>query len=253
MAEVNVYHLYPEHLNLYGDRGNILALCRRAGWYGLALNLVAIRPGDKIDFSRCDLLFMGGGQDYEQKLVAEDLQGRRSELLTAIEGGMVILAVCGSYQLLGRYYTTYRGEQIPGLDLLDLYTESGRRRITGNIVTESSLWDPPRTMAGFENHAGRTYLGPSVKPLGRVLSGFGNNGEDKTEGAVYKNMIGTYLHGALLPKNPWLTDYLLEKALQYRNQHFDFKPLDESIELKAHRAAVELTGSRRHKRRSTRF
>ncbi|MBS3943093.1 MAG: glutamine amidotransferase [Dethiobacter sp.] len=252
MAGINIYHLYPEHLNLYGDRGNILALCRRAEWYGLPYTLVHVRPGEKIDFARCDLLFMGGGQDYEQRLVAGDLKRHRSELLAAIEQGMVILAVCGSYQLLGRYYTTGKGDSIPGLDILDLYTKSGHKRMIGNIVTQSRLWEPPRTLAGFENHAGRTYLGPSVKPLGKVVHGFGNNGEDKSEGAVYNNVIGTYLHGALLPKNPWLADHLLRKAVSYRRQQFLFKPLDDKIELNAHRSALRLTGSRRHKLRSSR-
>ncbi|HOL17381.1 MAG TPA: glutamine amidotransferase [Bacillota bacterium] len=253
MAEINIYHLYPEHLNLYGDRGNIIALCRRAGWHGLPFNLVPVHPGDRIDFTRCDLLFMGGGQDYEQKMVAGDLKERRGELLDAVEKGMVLLAICGSYQLLGHYYTTSQGERIPGLGILDLYTEAGRKRMIGNIVTRSTLWDPPRTLAGFENHAGRTYLGSSVKPLGEVIYGHGNNGEDKTEGAVYNNVIGTYLHGALLPKNPWLTDYLLQKAVAYRNQQFAFKTLDESMELQAHRAAVQLTRSPWHKLRSSRF
>ncbi len=252
MTQINIYHLYPDHLNLYGDRGNILALCRRAYWYGLPVNLVAIQPGEEIDFSVCDLLFMGGGQDYEQKLVAGDLQGRHGNLLSAIEAGMAALAVCGSYQLLGRYYTTFKGERISGLDILDLHTEASRKRMIGNIVIRSNLWAPPRTLVGFENHAGCTYLGSSVKPLGEVVNGFGNNGEDKTEGVIYKNTIGTYMHGSLLPKNPWLTDYLLEKAVSYRNQQFKFEPLDESIELQAHQAAIQLTQSRRHKLRSSR-
>lgn len=244
---ITICHLYPEHLNLYGDRGNVLALCRRASWHGLPVNLVPIQPGERIDFTACDLLFMGGGQDHEQKLVAADLKSRRAEMLEAIERGMVILAVCGSYQLLGKYYYTAGGDRIPGLDILDLYTLAGRRRITGNIVTLCSLWDPPRTLAGFENHAGRTYLGPSLQPLGQVLSGRGNNGEDKTEGVVYKNIIGTYLHGSLLPKNPWLADYLLEKALAYRGQSLPLQTLDDTFETEAHNVAIRLAGARRAK------
>ncbi len=244
MAAINICHLYPEHLNLYGDRGNVLALCRRARWHGLPVNLVPVQPGERVDFAWCDLLFMGGGQDYEQKLVAGDLKGRRREMLEAIEQGMVILAICGSYQLLGQYYATFQGDRIPGLEILDLYTQAGRRRMIGNIVTRCSLWDPPRTLVGFENHAGRTFLGPSLRPLGEVLSGHGNNGEDKTEGVVYKNVIGTYLHGSLLPKNPWLADFLLEKALSYRNQHFTLRALDETVEAQAHRAAIRLTKTR---------
>ncbi|MEW5784067.1 MAG: glutamine amidotransferase [Bacillota bacterium] len=252
MAIINLYHLYPEHLNLYGDRGNVLALVQRALWHGIQVNLVPVQPGEKIDFTACDLLFMGGGQDYEQKLVAGDLKGRREEMLQAVEAGAVILAICGSYQLLGQYYATFQGERIPGLEILDLYTEAGRKRMIGNIVTRCNLWDPPRTLVGFENHAGRTFLGPSVQPLGQVVNGFGNNGTDKTEGVVYRNVIGTYLHGSLLPKNPWLTDYLLEKALAYRNQPFTFRELDETLERQAHEIAVQLAGSRMHKLRSTR-
>ncbi len=252
MTQINIYHLYPDHLNLYGDRGNVLALVQRASWRSLKVNLIAVQPGEKIDFKACDLLFMGGGQDYEQRLVAEDLKKRRGEMIQAIESGMALLAVCGSYQLLGQYYTTIKEERIPGLEILELYTEAGRKRMIGNIVTRCTLWEPPRTLVGFENHAGRTFLGASVQPLGEVVNGFGNNGEDKTEGVVYKNVIGTYLHGALLPKNPWLTDHLLQKALIYRNQNFDFQPLDETIEVQAHQAAVQLSGSRLHKLRATR-
>lgn len=253
MVKINIYHLYPDHLNLYGDRGNIIALCRRAGWHGLPFNLVSVHPGDRINFAKCDLLFMGSGQEYEQKMAVNALKERRDALLEAVERGMVILAIGGSYQLLGRYYTTVRGVRLPGLDILDLHTEAGRKRMIGNIVIRSALWDPPRTLVGFENHAGRTHLGPSVKPLGEVIHGHGNNGADKTEGAVYNNVIGTYLHGALLPKNPWLTDYLLQKAIAYRSQQFAFKSLDESMELQAHRAAIQLTRSPWHKLRSSRF
>ena len=252
MAQINIYHLYPEHLNLYGDRGNILALCRRARWHGLAVNLVPVQPGEAIEFGACDLLFMGGGQDIEQKMVAADLKKRRHEMLPAIEAGMVILAICGYYQLFGHYYTTLQGERIPGLEIIDLYTEAGHKRITGNIVVRCGLWDPPRTLVGFENHAGRTFLGKGVQPLGRVLHGRGNNGSDKTEGVIYRHVIGTYMHGSLLPKNPWLTDYLLAKALAYRGQSFVFKELDQTFEEQAHQTAVRLAGSRLHKWRATR-
>lgn len=252
MAIINIYHLYPGHLNLYGDRGNMLSLCRRANWHGLDVKVVTIEPGDRIDFSRCDLLFMGGGQDSDQKLVANDLKSRRSEMLRAIENGMAIFAVCGSFQLLGHYYKPLRGGEIGGLEIIDLFTEAGQERLIGNAVINCPLWEPPRTLVGFENHAGKTYLGPSVNPLGTVLVGHGNNGLDKKEGALYKNVIGTYLHGSLLPKNPWLTDYLLEKALSFRGQNHQFRDLDDSLEYQAHRSAVKLAGSRRHRIRSTR-
>ena len=245
MHEINICHLYPEHLNLYGDRGNILAIRRRAAWHGLKAKIIVVHPGEQIDFNRCDLLFMGGGQDHEQKLVAGDLKGRRGELLEAIDRGMVILAICGSYQLLGSYYETSRGEHIAGLEILDLHTQAGRRRLTGNIVTRCDLWDPPRTLVGFENHAGRTFLGTSLRPLGRVIRGHGNNGRDRTEGVVHRNVIGTYMHGSLLPKNPWLTDYLLEKALAYRGCKFTPQTLDETVETRAHEAAIRFARARR--------
>lgn len=247
MGKINIYHLYPAHLNLYGDRGNMLALCRRANWRDIEVNIVPVGPGEEIAFTSCDLLFMGGGQDSDQKLVAEDLKRRHREIQKAVQENMVIFAVCGSYQLLGHYYTTARGERIGGLDIVDLYTDAGRGRLIGNAVISCSLWDPPRTLAGFENHGGRTFLGPGVQPLGTVLYGFGNNGADKTEGAVYKNIIGTYLHGSLLPKNPWLTDHLLRKALAFRHQDTALRDLDDSLEEQAHQAAVNLAARRTHK------
>ena len=251
MTNLKIYHLYPANLNLYGDRGNIIALRKRAAWRSIKVEIIPIQPGDEIDFSRCDLLFMGGGQDSDQALVAEDLKKRRRELLQAVEEGMTILAVCGSYQLLGSYYVTGSGEKIGGLELIDLYTEAGQKRLIGNAVIHSTLWNPPRTLAGFENHAGKTYLGPSVNALGKVVHGFGNNGEDKLEGVRYKNIIGTYLHGALLPKNPWLTDLLLEKALAYRGFEHPLEPLDDTFELNAHNKAVYIAGSKKHKKRAT--
>ncbi|HOL18125.1 MAG TPA: glutamine amidotransferase, partial [Bacillota bacterium] len=155
MPRITICHLYPEHLNLYGDRGNILALLRRARWHGLEVRLIPIRPGYRFSLKQCDLLFMGGGQDAEQKMVCRDFQDRRLELIDYIQQGMAILAICGSFQLLGRYYTTAGGEQIPGLDLFDFYTEGGRKRMIGDIVTRCHCFSPPRTLVGFENHGGR--------------------------------------------------------------------------------------------------
>lgn len=235
MPQITIYHLYPEHLNLYGDRGNILALLRRARWHGLNVRLFPIRPGYKIGLKQCDILFMGGGQDAEQKMVYRDFQGRRLELIDYIEQGISILAICGSFQLLGRYYTAVDGEQIPGLNLFDFYTEAGRKRMIGDIVTRCAFISPQRTLVGFENHSGRTILGPGLKPLGTVMKGYGNNGSDRTEGMLYKNVIGTYLHGSLLPKNPWLADYLLQKALQYRGLKIRLPALDNTLEEEAHR------------------
>ena len=252
MAHINICHLYPDHLNLYGDRGNMIALTRRAGWHGIDAAVIPVEPGGPIDFGSCDLLFMGGGQDSDQKLVAEDLMKRRKEMKKAVENGMTVFAVCGSYQLLGHYYKTPRGDKIGGLDIIDLYTEAGSKRMIGNAVINCYLWEPSLTLVGFENHAGLTYLGSSLKPLGKVITGYGNNGSDNTEGAVYKNVIGTYLHGSLLPKNPWLTDYLIQKAIEYRNQYYQLRDLDDSLEITAHRTTIRLAGSRRHKRLSTR-
>lgn len=252
MAKINIYHLYPAHLNLYGDRGNILALCRRADWHGIDFEVVPVEPGGEVDFARCDLLYMGGGQDSDQKMVADDLKTRQSDMSRAVEAGMTIFAVCGSYQLLGQYYTTSNGEKIGGLEIVDLYTEAGPKRLIGNAVIKCSLWNPPRTLVGFENHAGKTYLRTGLKPLGEVQIGHGNNGNDKTEGAVYKNLIGTYLHGSLLPKNPWLADYLLQRALDYRDQDYHFTDLNDKLEQQAHDAAIRLAGSRRYKRMATR-
>ncbi len=250
--QINIYHLYPSHLNLYGDRGNMLALSRRAWWRDIELQIIPIEPGDQINFDRCDLLFMGGGQDSDQLLVAADLKKRQVEMRQAVEAGMPVFAVCGSYQLLGNYYTAAAGEKIGGLEILDLYTEAGNKRLIGNAVISCQLWQPARTLVGFENHAGKTYLGPGLQPLGTVLNGFGNNGRDKKEGAVYKNVIGTYLHGSLLPKNPWLTDYLLAKALKYRDQDSSLSKLDDSTETEAHQAAIYLARSWRHRLRSSR-
>ncbi len=243
MSKINIYHLYPNHLNLYGDRGNMLALCRRAKWRGIGVDIIPVNPGDDIDFATCDLLFMGGGQDSDQKMVAEDLKGRSGEIRKAVENNMVIFAVCGSYQLLGSYYITAHDEKIEGLNIMDLYTEKGKGRLIGNAAINCTLWEPPRTLVGFENHGGRTYLGPNLQPLGTIIHGHGNNGTDKTEGAVYKNVIGTYLHGSLLPKNPLLTDFLLTKALAYRNQDTFLRELNDSLENKAHQAALKLAGS----------
>ena len=252
IRKINIYHLYPAQLNLYGDRGNMLALSRRAQWRGIDLQVIPIEPGDQINFEQCDLLFMGGGQDSDQLLVAVDLKKRQSEMRRAVESGMPVFAVCGSFQLLGNYYTAVSGEKIGGLEILDLYTEAGDRRLIGNAVISCPLWQPAKTLVGFENHAGKTYLGPELQPLGTVLNGFGNNGLDKKEGAVYKNVIGTYLHGSLLPKNPWLTDYLLAKALKYRGQDSTLRELVDSIEIAAHHRAIHIAGSLRHRMRSTR-
>lgn len=243
--KITLGHLYPGLLNLYGDRGNVLALFDRARRHALTVHYVPIKPGARLVFKAYDILFMGGGQSYEQEQVVEALQEQLDELRTAVEQGLVILAISGSYQLLGRHYPAGNtGKLAPGLGLLDLESNAGRKRMTGNIVTRCDLWQPPRTLDGFENHAGCTFLGPSVRPLGKVLRGYGNNGRDRTEGVVYRNVFGTYLHGALLPKNPWLADYLLQKALERHYPGYILKPREYALEEQAHRAALRRTGLR---------
>ncbi len=234
-------------MNLYGDRGNILALTRRASWRGVQVDVSASGTGERTDFARYDMVFIGGGQDREQGLIAEDFNRFKKEaLLEAVDGDLPMLAVCGGYQLLGRYYRTSDGNVLEGIGLFNAWTEAGNRRMIGNVVLESDLWtDGVRTLVGFENHSGRTFLGEGVRPLGRVLAGHGNNGKDHLEGAVYRNAVGTYLHGSLLPKNPRLTDWLLHRALERRYgasvASSALSPLDDRIEELAHQAAIRRT------------
>lgn len=235
-------YLYPDLLNLYGDRGNILALMRRAEWRGITVEIREVGLGDEVDFRSLDLVFIGGGQDREQALIAGDLAGAKGRgLREAVEDGLPLLAVCGGYQLLGRYYRTGDGRELPGAGVFDLVTEAGDRRIIGNVVIETDLWDdPPWTVVGFENHSGRTFLSPACRPLGRVQVGGGNNGEDGGEGAVYRHAVGTYLHGPVLPKNPRLADWLLRRAVERRyGGAVPFQPLNDGVEMRAHEAAIE--------------
>jgi CobQ-like glutamine amidotransferase family enzyme len=227
-------HLYPDQLNLYGDRGNMLVLRERCQWRGIDLQVRPLGVGDAIVPEEYDLLFIGGGQDKEQAPVAQDLlEIKAPGLRAAIEADMPVLAVCGGYQLLAHYYRPAVGPDMPGLGVFDAWTiHKGLRvaRCIGNIAIE---WQG-QTLVGFENHGGRTYLG-SAKPLGKVLAGYGNNSEDHTEGAVYRNTFGTYLHGSLLPKNPHFADHLLLLALR-RKYGADavLPPLDDALEWRAH-------------------
>jgi lipid II isoglutaminyl synthase (glutamine-hydrolysing) len=218
-------------MNIYGDRGNILTLVKRAEWRGLAVEVTAIGRGSAPDLNQFDLLFWGGGQDRDQRLVFEDLSAHKAAgIRAAVDRGAVVLAVCGGYQLLGEYYVTADGQKLPGLGLLDLHTIPGPRRNIGNVLVDASgLGIRPSTLVGFENHSGKTYLGSGLRPLGRVLRGTGNNGEDGTEGVAVGNVFGTYLHGSLLPKNPQLADLLLARALGRQ-----LEPLDDTVERTAH-------------------
>jgi hypothetical protein len=231
--------LYPEEMNIYADRGNIIFLRRRCEWRGIGFSYEAAGPGEAFDPGAHDLLYIGGGQDRDQRLVAADmLRSKRDALAAAVEDGAVLLAVCGGYQLLGHSYQL-GDERIEGLGLADLETvrEPGPRLI-GNVAIEADLGGGPRLVAGFENHGGRTYLGAAAEPLGRVVNGYGNNGGDGREGVRRRNMIGTYLHGPLLPKNAWLADRLIQLALARRaGAEPELAPLDDVLERAAHETA----------------
>src|ERR1700675_4514138 len=232
---LRIAHLYADEMNIYGDRGNILTLQRRAEWRGIAVEVRAIERGPAPDLSDIDLIFWGGGQDRDQELVFTDAGAHKVQAIrAAIDDRADVLAVCGGYQLLGEYYVTADGKQLPGLGLVDLHTVPGTRRNIGNIVIETSgLGLNPPELVGFENHSGKTYLGAGLQPLGRVLRGAGNNGEDGAEGVASGNIFGTYLHGSLLPKNPHFGDLLLKGGLQRRGLN-RLQPLDDSVEMSAH-------------------
>ncbi|MDR7523212.1 MAG: glutamine amidotransferase [Armatimonadota bacterium] len=242
--ELRICHLYPDLLNLYGDRGNIATLVRRAQWRDLAVRVAEARLGDPIDPRESDLYFIGGGEDRQQRLAAPDLRGVKGPALhEAAASGAAILAVCGGYQLLGRFYRPAEGPDLEGLGLLDLHTvHPGPRapRLIGNIVVREAA--SGRMLVGFENHGGRTHLGPGARPLGTVLAGFGNNGQDRTEGAVSGTVYGTYLHGPLLPKNAWLADHLIALALQRRYGEVLLAPLPDEEEHRAAKAAAARAG-----------
>lgn len=237
--ELRLLALYPEQMNIYADRGNILFLQRRCEWRGIGFAYTAAGPGESFDPGAHDLLYLGGGQDRDQVAVAADMvETKRDAIAAAVECGAALLAVCGGYQLLGHTYQLGE-ERLPGLGVVDLETvrEPGPRLI-GNVAIEVDLGTGPRTLAGFENHGGRTYLGAGAAPLGRVLEGHGNNGADGLEGVRRANLIGTYLHGPLLPKNAWLADHLIASALERRyGSRPDLSPLDDELELAAHENA----------------
>ena len=228
--KLTVGHLYPDLLNLYGDRGNIQCLMKRCQWRGIESETIDFELGDTIDFSKLDLVLLGGGSDREQMLVNDELKKIQADFKADVEDYGVVIAICGGYQLLGKYYKTDQGT-IEGLNLVDLYTEQGSPRLIDNIVLKSDLFSMP--IVGFENHGGRTYINDN-RPLGKVLYGSGNDGESGYEGVIYKNVIGTYLHGPLLPKNPQITDYLITKALERKyGQEIHLDPLPDEEEKEA--------------------
>jgi lipid II isoglutaminyl synthase (glutamine-hydrolysing) len=238
MPTLRVCSLYPELMNIYADRGNIAVLRARCEWRGLGFEHASSSLGEPLDADAYDFFYMGGGQDRDQIAVAHDMAATKRDALHAAAGrGAVVLAVCGGYQLLGHSYEL-GGEELPGVGLVDLRTirEPGPRLI-GNCAIEADLGSGPRVIAGFENHGGRTYLGPGERPLGRVLAGHGNNGRDGFEGVHHDNVIGTYLHGPLLPKNVWLADRLIELALG-----IELSPLEDELERGAHASARRAAG-----------
>jgi CobQ-like glutamine amidotransferase family enzyme len=240
MSALRLVHLYPDLMSVYGDRGNVLSLARRAEWRGIDVEVRELSIGDSLDPGEADLIFFGGGQDQEQAVVSPDfLQQKGAAVREAVEEGAALLSVCGGYQLLGQSYTTVDGQELPGAGLFDVRSVPGPKRHIGNVLIETDLDGVRRTLVGFENHSGRTYLGPRSQPLGRTVVGAGNNGEDQTEGVVYQGAIGCYLHGSLLPKNPWLADRLLTVALRHRTgESVELAPLDDRLEDEAHQVAV---------------
>src|SRR5256712_1476412 len=225
LMDLRIGHLYPDLMNIYGDRGNVIALAQRAKWRGIQVEVRPYSGGPWADPGWADVWFFGGGQDQGQDIVGADLAGKNGAALRrSVEGGAAIFSVCGGYQLLGHEYVPETGPSIPGVGILDVTTHAGKTRFVGNLLVNA----PEAYLIGFENHSGRTHLGSSAKPLGTVVVGHGNNGEDKTEGAVQGKVIGCYLHGSCLPKNPWLADRLLGWALARRHNDLKLAPLDDA-------------------------
>ena len=240
--KIRVGHLYPEYLNIYADRGNIAVLARRAALRGHELEVTPVSVGDDVRAADHDLLYIGGGQDREQALIAPDLVMKGAGIKAAVDEGAALLAVCGGYQLLGRGYRGRHGDSMPGIGLFPHETVAGGRRMIGDVLLETELVPGERrTIAGFENHAGRTRLDPGAEPLGRVLAGFGNDGESGYEGVRVGRALGTYLHGPLLPRNPWLADWLLAQALGHATGDDPprLDPLPDELESAAHAVSAQ--------------
>lgn len=235
--ELKICHLYPDVLNLYGDRGNLICMEKRLQWRGIDVSCSPISIGDNLAASNYDLFFIGGGQDFEQEVLLSDVSGKKTaEIKAAIEDGKTFLAICGGYQMLGAYYRTWDGQQCDFTGALDLYTVGTKDRMIGDYAF--SCEEANAVVVGFENHSGKTYLGSGVRPLGKVMAGFGNNGEDGYEGVRYQNVFGTYSHGCLLPKNPVLCDYILKTALERKYGTVDLPSLDDTLEQSANEYMV---------------
>lgn len=229
---IKIAHLYPDELNLYGDSGNVLCLYNRLIWRGYDVSVEHIGIGDRLnDF---DILFIGGGQDREMKIIENDLRRKADMISYSVQQGRVVLAICGGYQLLGQFYRTFDGDEIKLTGALPFYTEGSDVRMIGNFVYQTEFGK----VVGFENHSGKTYLGKSLKPLGKIITGFGNNGADSTEGVLYKNTFGTYAHGPVLPKNPAFADELIKRALDTK----ELQPLDDTAENLCHNQLISRFG-----------
>ena len=234
--KISIAHLYPKLLNLYGDMGNIITLTKRCEWRGIAVEYHEVNIGD--DMSDHDLYFIGGGQDKQQEDVSVELYKHKDFLTLQRDKGSVFLGICGGYQLFGHYYQPFDKDKLLGISLLDVYTIAGKKRFIGNVTAHTDFLYP-ETIVGFENHSGLTYIQGDTKPLAKVSTGNGNNGQDKTEGARYKNVFGTYLHGSLLPKNPHFADYLIELALEKRyNEKIKLSVLNDDIEIQTHNSLI---------------
>lgn len=237
---LRIAHLYPSVLNVAGDGGNVIAVQRRCAWRGIATEVVPVEIGENADMSQFDIIFFQGGQDVEMALAAADLASKTATLRAAADDGVVFLAICAGLQLLGHRYIPSAGPVMEGAGILDLETRGGSQRFMQHAATEVTLGGQTETVVGFENHSGMTTLGPDARPFGRVVAGGGNNGQDGTEGAIRDNVLATYMHGPVLPKNPWLTDQIIRIALERRvGGAVDLVPLGDALEQQAHDIALE--------------
>jgi len=243
--KLRIAHLYPRLMNIYGDQGNIQALEYRCHQRGITTLINQIRPQGSLKPGSFDLLFAGGGQDQQQLIIAQDLRQRKKLLLQAAQQGIPMLVICGSYQLFGRYFQPFQGPKLKGISLINAYTIASKQRKIGNILIKTNFLQP-QTLIGFENHSGNTFLETDTQPLGKVKLGFGNNGQDKTEGARVNNLFGCYLHGSLLPKNPHFADYLIQLALEKKYGSVKLKPLNDQLEYQAHQQIINRTKKLSH-------
>lgn len=238
--ELKICHLYPDILNLYGDQGNIICMKKRLEWRNIDCRVTEVSIGESAKFTDFDIFFIGGGQDFEQEILLGDLAGSKAdEIKAAVADGKTFLTICGGYQMLGSYYKTWDGQMCDFIGAIDYYTVGAKDRMIGNFMYKCGAESGGSTVVGFENHSGKTFLGSGVSPLGTILSGYGNNGEDKTEGVRYNNVFGTYSHGPVLPKNPQLADFILKTALSQKYTSFDFEALDDTFESNANEYMIK--------------